>query len=1133
MYFASHKYNYSFYYKKGCNTTIIFAMQLSISRQNFGYRIISLLMLLGVLFSCNKNQNTNTRFSLLSSQETGIDFTNQLVPSPDLNILNYIYYYNGGGVAAGDFNNDGLIDLYFSGNQTQDKLYINKGNFAFEPLAVTSGIDNSKGWTTGVTTVDINQDGLLDIYVSKVGDYKSLKGHNLLFVNQGVNAAGQLQFVESAAKYGLDFSGFSTQASFFDYDLDGDLDMYLLNHSVQPNSNYGIGSKRKQVDSLSGDRLYKNTDGFYTDVSAQAGINQGTIGYGLGLTVSDVNQDGYPDIYVGNDFFENDYLYLNQKDGTFIEVIASQNNPLGHTTHYSMGNDIADVNNDGLLDIVSVDMLPEDLKTLKTSGVEFGFQTYQNYLKNGYEPQYMQNTLHINRGGANFSEVAHQSGIAATDWSWSPLLADFDNDGFNDLFVTNGIVGATNDMDFINFIANDNIQKALNKGMTQSEMDFINKLPQKQTPNFIYKNNGDLSFSNKTTDWMGQIASFSNGAVYADLNNDGSLDLVVNNVNESAFIFKNNGVKDSINTNYITIKLKAPKGNLNAIGASVSVYSSLVVQTKQLTATRGYLSAVSRKLHFGLGSATSIDSVKIIWPDGSTQLVNGVKANQFITINKEGASQLDPKANSLTLLKDASQLLSVVHRDNQSVDFNRDPLIPFASSNLGPAMAIGDLNNDGLDDIFLGGGKGQTGQLSLQIKDGSFSEPLTQPFLTDALSEDVGAVVFDSNMDGLNELLVVSGGNEFLSGESLTPRLYRDTQGSFVVDSLAFKNIEVDASSVTAVDFDQDGDTDVLITSGVNPRKFGETPRQYLLANDGTGTFTDVTSTIAPTLEKIGAVKDAVWMDINADGWQDLVVVGHWMAPTIFINKQGVLTKMESNLDAFTGWWNTVKVADFDNDGDLDMVAGNWGHNTRLKATEQSPVTLYRQDFDDNGSVETLVTYFYKGIETPFVSKDELVKQLPAINKNFLSYENFAQASLDQLFGTSKLNTAIKKQVTTLSSSYFENLGNGQFNISSLPFWAQVSQVNDIFVKDFNGDGYNDLFLVGNNHFISTQLGQLDGQKGELLFGDGTGIFGQNSQMAPLVYGSAQVIKRLKIKQDDYLIIGVNNAAPILLKLTN
>jgi len=1107
-------------------------MQLSPSGHIFGYRIIIILMLSGVLFSCSKSEDATTKFSLLSGEQTGIDFVNQLVPSPDLNILNYIYYYNGGGVAAGDFNNDGLIDLYFSGNQTQDKLYINKGNFTFIPIAASAGIDNSKGWTTGVTTVDINQDGLLDIYVSKVGDYKELKAHNLLFVNQGENAAGQLQFVESAAKYGLDFSGFSTQASFFDYDLDGDLDMYLLNHSIQPNSNYGIGNKRTQVDSLSGDRLYNNQDGFYTDVSAAAGINQGTIGYGLGLAISDVNQDGFPDIYVGNDFFENDYLYLNQKDGTFLEVIAGQNNPLGHTTHYSMGNDIADVNNDGLMDVVSVDMLPEDLKTLKTSGVEFGFQTYQNYLKNGYKPQYMQNTLHVNRGDANFSEVAHQSGIAATDWSWAPLLADFDNDGFNDLFVTNGIVGATNDMDFINFIANDNIQKSLNQGMTQSEMDFINKLPQKQTANFIFKNNGDLSFADQTTDWMGQIASFSNGAVYADLNNDGSLDLVVNNVNQPAFVFKNNSAKDSINTHYIAVNLKGSEGNLNAIGATVSVYSALGVQTKQQYATRGYLSAVATKLHFGLGSNTAIDSIMVKWPDGSAQTIAGVKTNELLTINKKGAIILNNTANNSKVLKNSSGLLSMVHRDNQSVDFNRDPLVPFASSNLGPALAIGDLNNDGLDDIFLGGGKGQAGQLSFQKSDSVYSGPLFQPFMNQALNEDTAAVIFDANNDGLNELLVVSGGNEFLTGKALVPRLYRDAQRSFALDSLAFANIEVDASSVTVVDYDKDGDTDVLITSAVSPRKFGETPRQYLLSNNGTGIFTDATNLAAPELVTIGAVKDAVWKDINADGWQDLVITGHWMAPTIFINKQGVLSKMESNLDAFTGWWNTIKVADFDNDGDLDMVAGNWGHNTRLKAGEQTPITLYRQDFDDNGATETLVTYFYNGIETPFVSKDELVKQLPGINKNFLSYENFAQASLEELFGASQLNTAVKKQVTTLSSSYFENLGNGQFNISSLPFWAQVSQVNDIFVRDFNGDGYNDLFLVGNNHLISTQLGQLDAQKGELLFGDGTGAFSQVSQMGPIVYGSAQVIKSLKINQDDYLIIGVNNAAPILLKLT-
>ncbi|MGB5270889.1 MAG: VCBS repeat-containing protein, partial [Eudoraea sp.] len=871
-------------------------------------RILGLSLSIIVLLSaCDEKKEK--LFNKVTSAHSGIYFKNQLIDTPELNILNYLYYYNGAGVVSADFNNDGLVDLYFTANQGEDKLYINQGGLKFEDVTKVANISNPGNWTTGATHVDINHDGLLDIYVCKVSNYQGMKGRNLLFINKGVNEEGIPKFSEEASSYGLDFSGLSTQAAFLDFDLDGDLDMYLLNHSVHPNRTYGKGSQRLETDSLSGDRLYRNDDGMYKDVSKEAGIFQGKIGYGLGLGVSDINDDGYPDIYIGNDFFENDYLYINQRDGTFKELISSDNRRLGHTTHYSMGNDLADVNNDGLTDILSLDMLPEDLETYKTSGLEYSFPTYQYYLKNGYAPQYMQNTLHLNLGTENFSEIGNLSGISATEWSWGVLTADYDNDGYKDIYISNGIKGATNDMDFISYKANENIQKRISAGMSQTDMAFINELPEKKAANYLFKNNKNLSFKNVTKEWYHEEASFSNGCVFADLDNDGDLDLVVNNLNEEAYLLENKSDTKK-DRNYIKVALIGDEKNKFGIGTKVLAYSTNGILKQEVFVTKGYLSAVSNKVHLGMGRDTLLDSISIIWPDGKFQTLRAVRTNQELVINKHlarGNFYKKPQSIIKSFLINTSENFAFKHRDPTSIEFNRDPLVPFANTNEGPAISVCDVNKDSRDDLFISGAKGQASALFLQDSFGKFTSVQEAVFEPDAISEDVSHVFFDANGDQYDDLLVVSGGNEFKKGKPLKPRLYINEQGTFKKSANTFQNVEINASKVTASDFDNDGDFDITIGSDQLPLVFGAIPNQHLLENDGKGNFEDVTAERAPEFQKIGLVKDLLWRDIDDNGYKDLLVVGYWMPVSVFMN-DGTTLKLQNNngLDFTHGWWNTI-----------------------------------------------------------------------------------------------------------------------------------------------------------------------------------------------------------------------------------
>lgn len=1078
-------------------------------------RVVWVTFLVG-LVSCKKQDNK--LFTEVPFEQSKVTFVNQLRSAPELNILNYIYYYNGAGVATGDFNNDGLEDLFFTANEGKHEFYLNKGELLFQNVTRETGIEESHPWTTGVTAVDINNDGLLDLYICKVSGIQNLTGHNLLYINKG-STKGIPRFEEESKKYGLDFSGLSTQSTFFDYDQDGDLDMFLLNHSVHPNQNYGKGQQRLIPNDVSGDRLYENVEGHFQDVTFKSRIYQSKIGYGLSLSVSDVNNDNLPDIYVGNDFFENDYLYINNGNRTFKEIISEDVNTLGHTTHYSMGNAIADYNNDGNTDIFSLDMLPENLETYKSSGTEYSYPTYNNYLNNGYRPQFMQNSLHLNSGNTTFSEIAHLANISATEWSWGVLLADFDNDGYKDAFITNGIKGASNDMDFINFIANDNIQKQLGDNMSEQQMKFIAKMPEKKVTNYFFKNKGDLTFDNVSATWADLEKSFSNGCVYSDLDNDGDLDIVVNNVNERAYILENH-TNEALDKNYLKIKFKGNKTNVTGIGAKVFVYAKGELQTYENYTTKGYLSSVSATLHFGLGSTKELDSLKVVWPNGLSQTKKNILANQLIILNIESA--VGSRTTKTNTFSGNKGLIPFKHNDGSSLEFYRDPLIPYATTNEGPAIAISDINLDGTEDVFIGGAKQQSSGLFLQGKDGKFKSTQPELFEQDKVNEDVSQVFFDANGDAYPDLLVVSGGNEFKKGKQLNPRLYINDKGLYRRDTTAFKEYQINASKVKTWDFENDGDQDIIIISDAVPWEFGITPKQFLFVNDGKGNFKEVTQAIAPQLLDLGIIKDVLIKDLDGNGFLDLVFVGHWMPITIFMNDGSALSKVNNKgLETSNGLWNSIAAEDLDGDGDPDFVVGNWGLNSKLKATTQEPITLYKVDIDDNGNLETIVTYFHNGIETVLASKDELTKQIPSLNKNYLSYTYFSKATVDELFPNLRNQNQLQKKVFELASCYFENLGNGSFRKIKLPKIAQVSNIEDILIE--TQEGQNKLILIGNNHEISTQLGRMDASHGIILYPSIKQAFTTENHENLGVGGAARSIEQLSIGDTNGYIITINN----------
>ncbi len=1054
-----------------------------------------------LLFRCNPAVRP-TGFTTLAPGQTGISFENRLSETEDFNIVEYLYFYNGGGVAAGDINNDGLTDVYFSSNQDANKLYLNAGDWRFEDITDKAGAGGRGNWKTGVTMADVNGDGWLDIFSCGVGGYKNLRGSNQLLINNR-----DLTFSDHSEAVGLSFTGFSTQAAFFDYDNDGDLDMYLLNHSVHSTRSQGDASLRYQSDAQAGDRLYRNDliptgTLHFEDVTARSGIYNSAIGYGLGVGLSDLNNDGYTDIYVSNDFRENDYLYINQGDGTFRQTIESS---MGHSSRFSMGNDIADINNDGWMEVVTLDMLPWKEEVIKASAGEDPYEVLLYKQSLGFHHQVARNTLQLNRGVASggllFSDIAPYAGIEATDWSWGALLADFDLDGYTDVFITNGILRRPNDLDYINYIFNDSVQR------TATDAQIYTMMPGGEVPNRIYRNMGDLKFSDFTFTWLSVVSGLSMGAAWADFDNDGDLDIVVNNLNRRASILRND---ISNYGNSLKIKLKGPSANTFGLGAKVCLYQGGKSQWRELSAVRGWQSSSEPMLHFGMGTATQADSAIVLWPGGNMTVLFGLAANQTIEVRHEKVAMSGSTHAIGVQRKTLFQRLPnnpFVHKENPTQAFTRERLVPHALDTQGPRLAVGDLNNDRLNDVFVGGASGQPGAVLIQQTSGVLKQTAVAWLQSDLLYEDTEAAIFDANGDGLNDLFVASGEGVSDSLDYLQPRLYINN-GKMSFTRLPFPDAPVNATAVAVADYDKDGDKDVFLGGRSVRGAYGLDPMSLLFRNDGRGAFEDL-STLFAGGNSLGMVSDAAWVDIDGDGRLDLAVVGEWMPVSLFLQtEQGnfVNRTLDFGLGHTAGWWNTIEATDIDQDGDMDIVAGNLGTNSRLRASIAQPVRLYVEDIDKNGSSEPIVTY-YNGAESyPFLSRDQLLKQVPSLKKKYRRYGEFASVRVDQLI--QNVQAARVKEAATFASTVFLNQRN-QFTGVPLPAEAQFFPIFSFCANDFDDDGIADLLAVGNLYEVQPDLGRYDAGYGIMLKGNGDGTFTPLPDSGFFVPGQGRDIEQL------------------------
>ena len=1067
----------------------------------------TIILCFSILFlACNKG---DLLFKNPTSQETGLYFKNTITPTNSLNILDYLYYYNGGGVALGDINNDGLLDIFLSANQEKNKLFINKGNLQFEDITAKSNVSGNSSWNTGAVMGDVNGDGLLDIYVCAVVGVHGFYGYNELYINNGDET-----FTESAQQYQLDFDSYSSSAAFLDFDLDGDLDIYLLNHAIHTQESFGKADLRYKRNEQTGDRLLRNDGGTFTDVSESAGIFGGINGYGLGISVADFNQDGFPDIYVGNDFHEDDYYYINNRDGTFSDQLKEY---FGHTSRFSMGNDVADINHDGLPDIISLDMLPEDEVVLKTSEGDDNIQIQKlRTQKYGYHYQFTRNMLYVNQQNSGYLETALLSGIAATDWSWSSLFADFNQDGEQDLFISNGISKRPNDLDFIKFVSNEQIQKKIDNTKLVDQKA-LQMMPSGEAHNYIFKGVKNLEFEDKSGEWISNKKGVSGATALGDLDNDGDLDLVVSNINENVSLYIN---QTDEKANYLKLKFDYPSPNTFGIGTKVYSYTKGELQFKELYTVRGFQSSSEPMVHFGYGPVQQVDSITIVWPNKTFQTIKNIAVNQQMIIRPENTKPLDNDSfykKESPLFKESANTLGVnfTHVEDNYTDFNRQKLIPYQNSDRGPAVAVGDLNNDGKEDIYFGGSKFNSAKFFVQ-KDNFFEEEKIEIITKDSINEDITALIIDLNNDKKNDLIVGTGGSDFY--DKMTPLLdVYYTQGDVNFEKQELPSYFENAAVMKSADYDNDGDLDIFVGNNMVSNDFGAMPNSYVLKNNN-GKFSILQN---QPFQNVGMITDAIWEDYNLDGFVDLVLVGEWMTPKFFKNTNGNFVEENIIKSTLTGLWQQITPFDIDKDGDIDYLLGNWGKNSKFEASQEHPLRMYYSDFDENGSTETIICNFKNGAYYPLLGLDELGSQIVSLRKKFNNYKSFAGKSIDAIFEPSVLKKAHIFEVNTLASGYLKN-ENNTFTFVPFKNELQVSPISAFLEFDFDANGENEVLVAGNYFGVSPYHGRFDSFPGALIFNENKIILGNKIGLD----FSQKAVKKLniiKVQNKSYVLATINN----------
>ena len=1087
------------------------------------------------LMSCDsKTENNSTLFELLSSEKTKIDFINNITYSNEFNIYTYRNFYNGGGVGLGDVNNDGLLDIYLTANQLPNRLYINKGNFVFEDVTETAKLSGNRAWSTGVSMVDINSDGWLDIYVCNSGDVYGDNRQNEFFINNGDGT-----FSENAEQMGLADSGLSTHAAFFDYDKDGDLDVYLLNNSFTAVSTFNFQKKlRDKRDQKGGDKLFRNDSGKFIDVSEEAEIFGSEIGFGLGVSVADLDKDGWLDLFISNDFFERDYIYMNNGDGTFSEDLENQ---MRSTSLSSMGSDVADITADGLPEIFVTDMLAKSDDRYKTTMTFENWDKYQYNLKNGYYRQNTRNTLHLNNGISfenklTFSEVGRLAGVEATDWSWSALITDFDNDGHKDLFVANGLAQDIHDQDYLNFISDEEIKKMIVKKNGVDYKKLVELVPVNRISNCVFAGDSNLGFKDVADSWGLDTPSHSSGSAYGDLDNDGDLDLIVNNINMPPFVYKNKSTELLKENNYLKVKLIGEKNNINAVGAKVTIKSDEQIFYLEQSPIRGFQSTVDNIVHFGLGEISSIDSLIVDWYYGKRSVLTNISVNQTVVISESEAQKPEHKEeqnNNKSIFKNVSEIIDLdyLHVENTYVDFDRDRLLYHMRSTEGPKLDIGDVNNDGLMDFYIGGAKNSAGKLFLNIGQNKYKSSNADLFEKDKQSEDSQVVFFDVDNDGDLDLYVSSGGVEYSSSSyALFDRLYiNDGFGEYARSSQLLPTSNPESTSVVIPnDFDKDGDIDLFVGIRLKPGSIGVPQNGYILENNGKGEYKDVTLELAPEMIELGMITDAKWADFDNDDDYDLIIVGEWMEIKLFENDNSNFTEISKDvgLKNTSGWWNRIASSDIDNDGDIDFIVGNHGLNSRFKASVEAPISCYVNDFDNNGSIEQIVCNYNEGKSYPLVLRHDLIKQLPHLKKKYVYYTNYKGQAIEDIFTSEELKNSIVHEVTMLESILLINNGDASFKIKPLPKESQFAPIYAISASDFDKDGVIDLVLGGNLYNVKPEIGSYDASYGQFLKGTGNGDFTVYSmgESGLFLDGEIRDFKIFSHKQNDLLLVSKNNS---------